>query len=130
MGLRSERSIIKPRGDCWRDYYIPASHLQTGYGPDLIRKYRSTFTNLHSDTFNDYVNIRNSLWVVSVLDGQWESASCNCPIFLKEYVCKHSIGFAIRKKKIDVPPVAKNIPIGEKHKRGRPRLVTAALLRD
>lgn len=33
-----------------------------------------------------------------------------------------------RQKKVTVPPATKQIPIGQKRKRGRPRLSTKALL--
>jgi hypothetical protein len=122
--------LSKPRGADWRDYYVPAAQHPADYGPDLVRKYRSSFDFLRCDSLNDYVRLRSKLWVVSVYQDQWDTASCNCPVFLKEFVCKHSIGLAIKRKKFNVPAVAKNIPIGKKRKRGRPRLATAALLRD
>ena len=57
-----------------------------------------------------------------------EGASCTCPIFLKTKVFKHSLGMRIRQKTVVVPATAKEIPIGQKRKRGRPRLATKALL--
>ncbi len=43
-------------------------------------------------------------------------------LFLKEYMCKHVLGIAIRLKVFQVCLEAKNIPIGQKRKRGRPPL--------
>ncbi len=45
-------------------------------------------------------------------------------------MCKHMIGLAIRLKLSKPPPAAKDVPIGEKRRRGRPRKSTKALLID
>jgi hypothetical protein len=37
---------------------------------------------------------------------------------------------ALRLKLCKPPPAAKDVPIGEKRKRGRPKLATKALLKD
>jgi len=41
--------------------------------------------------------------------------------FRKNYKCKHSLGIALLQKKVDCPPEAKNVPIGERRQRGRPK---------
>ena len=43
-------------------------------------------------------------------------------------MCKHLVGVALRRKYVKAPPSAKDIPIGEKRKRGRPKKSTKALL--
>lgn len=63
----------------------------------------------------------------------WMKWSCTCPAFLKNYICKHVLGVALRKKYITedcVPSEAKCIPIGHKRKRGRPKLARHALIVD
>ena len=45
-------------------------------------------------------------------------------------VCKHIFGVAIRSKKAKVPAEAKDVPIGLKRKRGRPKTARKALLVD
>ncbi len=61
---------------------------------------------------------------------EWTKGICNCPNFSKEYICKHVIGIGIRLKFCKPRPAAKDIPLGEKRKRGRPRKITKALLID
>ena len=61
-------------------------------------------------------------------DDSWTNGTCSCPVFLKQYVCKHLIGVAIRLKKAKPPAAAKSIPIGQKRRRGRPKLAKPALL--
>ena len=53
---------------------------------------------------------------------------CNCPAFLKNYICKHVVGMSIRLKYCKPPAAAKTVPIGEKRKRGRPAKAKPALL--
>jgi hypothetical protein len=49
-------------------------------------------------------------------------------VFFKQLCCKHIVGIAIRLKHALPPPEAKNIPIGEKRKRGRPAKAKKALI--
>lgn len=50
----------------------------------------------------------------------WLDAKCTCKSFLKNNLCKHNIGLAAHEKIIKIPDVAKNVPISQKRKRGRP----------
>ncbi len=61
-------------------------------------------------------------------DSHWKTSKCNCPVFVKNYMCKHVVGMGIRLKYCKPPPAAKTIPIGEKRKRGRPSKAKPALL--
>ncbi len=61
---------------------------------------------------------------------RWKEGRCSCPSFFKTFLCKHIIGLAIRLKYVKPPPEAKQIPIGEKRKRGRPKKAGKALLID
>lgn len=60
----------------------------------------------------------------------WLCSECDCRDYFKLYICEHIIGIAIRLKLV-VPPVeAKNVPIGQKRKRGRPAKAKSALVRQ
>lgn len=118
----------KHRG-AWTDYFIPANE-QTALTPPVMDNYRRAFANLSWTTFEEYALMWGQLWVVSILNGQWEYAKCNCPPFLKKYKCKHVIGVGIRKGLCSAPEVAKGVPIGQKRKRGRPPKASAALVVD
>lgn len=63
-------------------------------------------------------------------DGDVLNGSCNCPVFYKEYVCKHHLGIGIRLKYIEVPHEARDIPIGMKKKRGRASKAKKALIKQ
>lgn len=58
----------------------------------------------------------------------WEKGQCDCADFFKKYMCMHIVGIALRMKFVEAPPEAKNVPIGQKRKRGRPALAKAALV--
>lgn len=55
--------------------------------------------------------------------------TCTCPVNLKFFICKHVVGIACRLKYCKIPAKGKDIPIGEKRKRGRTPKATKALLR-
>ena len=61
---------------------------------------------------------------------KWKEGTCTCPCFLKKYMCKHVIGLSIRLKYVKPLPAAKQVPIGEKRKRGRPNKSSKALIED
>ncbi len=78
--------------------------------------------------FDTYVISRNSVWKVDLNTTEWKKSSCTCPSFFKTYICKHICGIAIIQNLFLLPPEAKNIPIGEKRKRGRPSKAKKALI--
>jgi hypothetical protein len=49
----------------------------------------------------------------------WKTSKYNCPAFIKNYICKHAVGVAIRLKYYKPPAASKTVPIGETRKRGR-----------
>jgi hypothetical protein len=55
-------------------------------------------------------------------------ATCTCDGWLKQKQCKHVLGIALRQKYCEAPAAAKDIPIGEKRKRGRPSKAKKALI--
>ena len=46
---------------------------------------------------------------------------CSCPVGLKNYTCKHSVGMAIRFFGKEIPIAPKTIPLGLKRSAGRPK---------
>lgn len=61
-------------------------------------------------------------------DSNWKRSQCNCPAFLKNYICKHIVGMVIRLKHCKPLPEAKTVALGEKRTRSRPSKARAALL--
>ena len=82
------------------------------------------------DTFDDYKKKAFAYWrvVMPTQQSAWINGKCTCPNFFKNYICKHVIGLAIRLKYTTPPAEAKNVPIGQKRKRGRPTKARPALI--
>ncbi|CAF3014822.1 unnamed protein product [Rotaria socialis] len=53
---------------------------------------------------------------------------CTCPIGMKEYRCKHSIGLAIIFNMYKIKDGTRLIPLGKRKAPGRPKKVRTALL--
>lgn len=84
---------------------------------------------LEWDTFQEYRSNVFKGWSTTVTK-DWINGTCNCPIFLKDYMCKHVYGIAICLKLV-VPRIeAKQIPLGQRRKRGRPKLAQKALIKQ
>jgi hypothetical protein len=88
--------------------------------------------NYRWNTFEQYKKRAFAVWITQMpkQHNNWQDGECTCPYYMKNFLCKHIIGLAIRLKYVKPPPAAKDIPIGEKRKRGRPKKATKALLVD
>lgn len=117
MSLKSEGNIDK--------YYIPSGGEEKLSQEDIRNVEEMKYT-----TFETFRKRAFKVWIVEIKDKDWEKGVCSCPHFLKIFICKHLIGVAIRLKLTKPPPVAKNVPIGQKRKRGRPKLASKALIVD
>lgn len=78
-------------------------------------------------TFDQFKNRAFIGWKI-VWEDNWRNSVCNCPVFMKNYICKHVVGIGIRKSLIEVPMEAKTVPIGKKRPRGRPPKARKALI--
>jgi len=109
-------------------------YIQTGGNPKKltpaeVQQYDRHMKNFSWKTFDSYIKWQSLLWKVVMESADWENASCTCRNFQKEFICKHTLGVAIRTKLYNVRPQAKDVPIGQKRKRGRPKKCAKALLR-
>lgn len=76
--------------------------------------------------FDLYCEIKSMFWLVTY-DSVRKLTDCNCPVFLKEYVCKHSLGILFIKKDIYLDARVKAVPLGQKRGPGRPKNAGLAL---
>jgi hypothetical protein len=106
-------------------YYSP-----TGDGMAVTDAEISTVENHSWKTFDQFKRRAFSVWIINLPnDGsKWSEGTCTCPKFLKKYMCKHVVGIALRLKFCRAPAEAKNIPLGQKRKPGRPAKAKKALL--
>ena len=56
--------------------------------------------------------------------------TCTCPLYYKQYICKHLIGLAVNLTLATAPLAAKTVPLGKKRRPGRPAICMLALLRQ
>ena len=117
------KNVISINNESSKVYYIPARDLDSIPQTDLNIYKKQRFT-----TFNQFKKSFD-IWCLEIdNDSSWRKAKCNCPAFLKNYICKHVVGIGIRLKHCKPPSAAKAVPIGEKRKRGRPAKAKMALL--
>lgn len=81
------------------------------------------------EVFEDY---KRALKVVRISKGfdDWMKWTCTCAGFFKNHVCVHVVGLAIRLRLIVVPSRYVHVKIVAKPKRGRPKGVSKALVKD
>lgn len=80
-------------------------------------------------SFDEYKNWTKVIHVLEKNDND-NTYRCSCAKHMKEYTCKHAVGVLLRLGMLEAPDTAKNVPIGEKRKRGRPGKAKAALIRE
>ena len=94
-----------------------------------IKLQEQQFAAASWSTFDEYTASRKAVWtLVNVTEGN--GFTCNCPVFMKKNICKHSLGLEIHLKIADAPALAKTVPLGQRRKRGRPKQAKPALLRQ
>lgn len=106
-------------------YYTTSTTSTTEMSKQLLRKMEKK--NGKWKTFAEFKEYRYGLWAMKI-DRNLENSTCSCPVFCKELICKHVLGMLIRLHLCDVPTEAKNIPLGQKRKRGRPSKAKKALI--
>jgi hypothetical protein len=111
-------------------YYCPV-----GQENEVTEDQIQTVKEKRWNTFEQFKKRASIVWIVDIPnDGdtaeKWKGGKSKCPCYLKQFICKHLIGLAIRLKYVKPPPAAKLVPIGQKRKRGRPKKATKALLVD
>lgn len=106
-------------------YYTPTGDKLTITDSEI-----STVELKRWNTFEQFKKRAFSVWIVDLPKNgeKWLEGTCTCPVFMKEYICKHVVGIALRLKYTRAPPQAKNVPLGQKRKLGRPAKAKKALL--
>ena len=84
-------------------------------------------------SFSRFRNCAFGLWKVSMPDDatteDWMvKGACTCPVYFKAYICKHLVALALTLELAKAPLAARNVPLGEKRKPGRPAHAVLALL--
>lgn len=111
--------------------YAPSSKwLESGKSFDLasVEKLKA----MDWKSLNQYTQFGHFMFyevVVAKDKEKWRVLSkCDCPDFFKNYVCKHSIGIALRRKIAVLPKTAIPTALSQNKKSGRPAKSVKALL--
>jgi len=102
-------------------FYSELFHIYTDKTMDC-KKYISRILEneiYNFNNFDEWKECQDSLSVVTKLDN---FMVCTCREFLKQYVCMHSIASSVRNGSFEFPILFAQEKIGEKRKRGRPRI--------
>jgi hypothetical protein len=112
-------------------YYLKTSLATHAELATLISKREKNQTRGKWRTLEELFECDFSVWVIENLcrDNVF-NATCSCKRSLKMRLCKHILGMAGRLGYVKLPAVAKNIPIGQRRKRGRPSKSKKALIRQ
>lgn len=81
-------------------------------------------------TFNEFVGsfgLVHTKFDYPISAENWNFGCCDCAMGFKQFVCEHIVGIALRLKLVEAPIEAKNVPLGQKRKRGRPAKSKPAL---
>ncbi|CAF2112912.1 unnamed protein product, partial [Rotaria magnacalcarata] len=105
-------------------------YLLAGEETRITDKEIKRYENCTFNSFGTYKSVYFNIWRVCLSNNpeKWKEATCTCPSFMKNFVCKHTVGISIILKYCKPPPEAKNVTIGTKIKRGRRSKAKIALL--
>ena len=86
---------------------------------------------LRWNTYEQFKKRAFNVWKITFFkEKAWQDGVYDCSTFFKNYICKHVVGISIRTGLCKAPAAAKNGPIGEKWKCGRPIMAKKALIRQ
>ena len=111
-------------------YFMPAGDEDT-LTHDQVESYRATFRDGSWTSFSEFLSQAFGIWQVemSTSADEWKNATCSCPVFYKDYICKHIIGVALPVQHCKPPSAARVGKLVQKAKRGAKPKATKALLR-
>jgi hypothetical protein len=123
--VKLNKSIVSTKLENEIEFYIPAEQEL-----NISKSEIDVMKKMKWYSFDQYKTKAFNIWHVKLPmdEAKWLDGQCNCPTFFKKFMCKHVVGLAISLNYCKPPPIAKNIKIGEKRRRGRPFKAKKALL--
>ena len=119
---KSKKKILSEQTVEGVQYYIPS-----GSKTEITSEEVKTYSKQKQTTFDQLMEKQFGIWKLEVRESQLQGTTCSCPHFFKTFTCKHSVGIAIRLGHVKAPPEAKNVPLNQKRKPGRPKKARTAL---
>lgn len=112
-------------------YVVPSSKCSE---ENAKMSYYKEILSRNWKSFDEFIQYGFQLfWIIRIKKtGDWKiESSCSCPVFGKEYICKHILALAYREKLVEFPIIANPTLLTRKTiKKGRPKNTTKALVID
>lgn len=105
-------------------YYIPAGESLT-----ILKKELKIYIDRDWMDFSNFRNNSSCIWCVKIQNNNMNAASCTCPCYLKQYMCKHVIGMQLWLHNLELPDRIRWVE-NKRAKRGRPLQAKPALVRQ
>jgi hypothetical protein len=109
--------------------FVPSA-ATVNISKDIVDEFIRVRNETSWTDFNHLIQSEASMWCIVTEDSNWKLGKCSCPFFSKNYKCKHliAISSALKLDNCIIPQNAKNIPLGQKRKRGAPTKAKKALI--
>ena len=123
--------IMQDIGEESTFYVRPTAATSRSKLSSLVSKKKKMDERKNWTSLEEFFQSKNSVWKITGMTKEsYLQAVCTCEGWLKKDICKHTLGLAVGLKFCEVPHAAKDIPIGQKRKRGRPSKAKRALIRQ
>lgn len=126
-GFKFFKATAKGSGRC---YYVIPSEACLPVNANY-KHYKSIVKRIWA-SFNEYITHGYQMfWLVHFNDNEdWKIKSvCTCPVFFKQFICKHIVAFALKSGMIECPQGANPLLIAPRKKPGRAKNSTLSLER-
>ena len=84
--------------------------------------------NGKAESFNQIAAYVNQIFKIQFDTTCYLNGTCTCYESGISYICKHILAISIRMKLVEAPSYAKDVPLGQKKKKGRTKKAKAALI--
>ena len=65
---------------------------------ELIKSHEAHLKRCSWPDFDTFKFHQSQIWRIRYNMDDWSQSSCSCPVFIREYCCKHVIGIGMKKK--------------------------------
>jgi hypothetical protein len=120
---KSKKKVLSEQTAEGVQYFIP-SGSKTEITTEEVKIYKEQ----NQTSFDQLIEEQFGIWNLHVSQNHSQGTTCSCPHFFKNFTCKHSVGIAIRLGHVKAPAEAKNVPLNQKRKPGRPKKARPALI--
>jgi hypothetical protein len=113
-------------------YCVPSHSSNEKLTTNEIKEHYTRLNSIYSEwsSYDKYVKDVRKIKYVQINDTNWKLSQCFCYNWSKNYICKHVIGLSELLNYCEFSEHAKQIQIGNKRSRGRPKNTKQALQRQ